>query len=372
MSTAPQSSPHSEPESIERLYVRLPTWVGDVVMATPTLDALRAALPQAQITFEGRGFMTGLLAGRGDHDAYITSPAKGAGATWRRGRGLAGLHFDAALLLADSVRSALPPWLARIPVRAGYARDPLRRALLTAHRPPPAGPDGRRIPVPMTGRYLELLPLLGLPVPDPAPPTRLVVDDAARQAVATRLYKVGVGAKPYVVASPGAAFGASKLYPPAQLAAALDGIAREAGLEVVLAPGPGEEHLCQQVLEAMETHATALVDPPTSLAELVSLVSAAELLVANDTGPRHVAVALGVPSVTLMGPTDRRHTDYQLEQQRVLREDVECSPCHKKICPIDHRCMTRLAPRRVIDAALEVLNEAAAGSPVRPEATMGP
>jgi heptosyltransferase-2 len=100
-----------------------------------------------------------------------------------------------------------------------------------------------------------------------------------------------------------------------------------------------------------------LDDPPTSLEELKALVAMSALMFSNDTGPRHMAVALGTPAVVTMGPTDPRHTDYQLERQRVLREDVECSPCHEKECPIDHRCMTRLSPARVVAAARELLAE---------------
>ncbi|RKY19570.1 MAG: lipopolysaccharide heptosyltransferase II [Planctomycetota bacterium] len=343
--------------SIGRLLVRLPNWVGDVVMATPTLDVLRAALPGAQIVLEGRAFMQDVLLGLESYDAFLPTPGKTLGESWRHGRALRREGFDAALLLTDSQRTALSPWIAGIPLRAGYARDLTRRLLLSQHRAPPQDAAGKRLPVPMVERYLDLLPLLGIERPAQAPATRLAVDDAARRAVAVRLMRSGVGASPYLLASPGAAFGASKLYPPPQLSAALDGISDACDLAVVLAPGPGEVNLCQEVIEGMQRPAALLHDPVTSLAEMAALLSASELLVGNDTGPRHMAVALGVPVVTLMGPTDPRHTAFQLERQRVLREDVDCSPCHKKICPSDHRCFTRLAPERVVAAAQELLDE---------------
>ena len=98
-----------------------------------------------------------------------------------------------------------------------------------------------------------------------------------------------------------------------------------------------------------------LADPVTDRAELVARVDGAELVLTNDTGPRHIAVARRTPVIVVMGPTDPRHTAHLLERQRVLREDVECSPCHLKVCPIDHRCMTRLAPERAIAAARALL-----------------
>jgi heptosyltransferase-2 len=86
-----------------------------------------------------------------------------------------------------------------------------------------------------------------------------------------------------------------------------------------------------------------------------ALVVRSRLVLTNDTGPRHIAVALDRPAVVVMGPTDPRHTAQHLERQRVLREPLECSPCQRKTCPIDHRCMTRLAPERAIAAAEELL-----------------
>ena len=92
-----------------------------------------------------------------------------------------------------------------------------------------------------------------------------------------------------------------------------------------------------------------------TLEDLKALVARATLLLTNDTGPRHIAVALDRPVITLIGPTDPRHTGHLLERQRVLQEDFDCVPCGKKVCPIDHRCMTRLSPGRVVDAAADLL-----------------
>ncbi len=93
------------------------------------------------------------------------------------------------------------------------------------------------------------------------------------------------------------------------------------------------------------------------LAEVKALVRRAKLLLTNDTGPRQIAIAVGTPVVVLMGPTDPRRTQQHMERQRVLREDVDCSPCQLKTCPIDHRCMTRLSPERAISAAQELIVE---------------
>jgi len=330
--------------------VRLPNWVGDVVMATPALRALRSAHPEAEITLEGRPFLAGLVCGLASVDVFLADPGRGALA---RARELRQRGFDWAVLLPDSTRAALGPFLARIPVRAGYAREPLRRALLT-HALPPPSEGGRRVPISMIERYLRITRALGCP--DAGSALELAVDAGARERALKRLAEAGLApGERTLVVTPGAAFGSSKLWPPESFAAAADAIARRHGLHAVLAPGPGEEAIARRIAETMQERAIVLADPPTSLAELVALVAGAALQLGNDTGPRHVAVACGVPAVVVMGPTDPRHTAHLLERQRVLREDVPCSPCHLKVCPIDHRCMTRVRPERVAAAAAELL-----------------
>ena len=319
-------------------------------MATPALRALRQAHPAAEVVLEGRPVLAGLVAGLPSIDAFLPD----RGGVWARTRSLRDPGFDWALGLPDSVRAALAPFLARIPVRVGYARDPARRILLTRSLELPSE-NGRRVPISMTERYLRLTRALGCA--DPEPGLELAVDPEARERVSRRLRESGVSdSDRLVVVTPGAAFGSSKLWPAHHFAAACDGIAEKLGLRAVLAPGPGEEPIAEAIARDTGSHALSLVDPPLGLAELVALIVGAALVLTNDTGPRHLAVALDRPVVVLMGPTDPRHTAHLLERQRVLREDVECSPCHLKVCPIDHRCLVRLRPERVILAAEELLS----------------
>ncbi|MEN8183460.1 MAG: lipopolysaccharide heptosyltransferase II, partial [Myxococcota bacterium] len=319
------------------------------VMATPALRALRAAHLDAEIVLEGRPFLAGLVKGLPSIDEFLPDP----GRTWARVRGLRRRRFDWAVLLPDSVRAALAPRLAGIPLRVGYARDRLRRALLSDALSPPMEGAGR-VPLSMVERYRRITRRLDCP--DVGEGLDLVVDEAARARMEERLQGSGVepGA-PYLVVTPGASYGSSKLWPTASFAAACDAISARHGLQVLLAPGPGEEAIAGEIVRAMHEPALSFQDPPTSLAELVALLDGARLQLGNDTGPRHVAVALGVPAVVVMGPTDPRHTAHLLERQRVLRVEVDCSPCGLKRCPIDHRCMTRVAPEQVAAAAAELL-----------------
>ena len=337
----------------ERILVRAPNWVGDVVMATPALRALRRTYVNTQIVVEARPHLRELLEPLASVDRFLPDPGRGLAALRRRVRGLREERFDWAVLLPDSQRSALGPFLARVPRRVGCARDPLRRVLLTESLPPPSA-DGRRVPISMIERYLRVARHLGCD--DAGDALEVPVTDDARAALAGRLAAAGIGAdQPLCLAVVGASYGSSKLWPPEHFAAACEAIAAELELHPVLAPGPGEEAVAAEVVAGMGAPAAVLTDPVLTLGQLAALCQRAALVVTNDTGPRQIAVALGIPTVVVMGPTDPRHTDHHLERQRVLRELVECSPCGLKHCPIDHRCMTRLEPRRVVNAARELL-----------------
>jgi heptosyltransferase-2 len=322
-------------------------------MSTPALRALRRAQPQAEIVLSGRPWVGELLAGIGSFDRFVDEPRRHFRATLAHAVALRREGFDWAVLFPDSVRVALAPFLARIPLRIGYARNALRRALLTRVLAPPRTPEGARRPVSMIERYLDVVRPLGCT--DAGHELDLLVSPSAAEQVAARLERARLGGAGLLVVCPGAHYGASKLWPPEHFARACD-LLSERGLHTVLAPGPGETEIAGAITKAMKSAALNLVDPVIGLPELAALIARARLLLVNDTGPRQMAVALGTPVVTVMGPTDPRHSHHLLERQRVLREDVDCSPCHLKTCPIDHRCMTRLRPERVVAAAGELLD----------------
>jgi heptosyltransferase-2 len=322
-------------------------------MSTPALRALRRAQPQAEIVLSGRPWVGELLAGIGSFDRFVDEPRRHFRATLAHAVALRREGFDWAVLFPDSVRVALAPFLARIPLRIGYARNALRRALLTRVLAPPRTPEGARRPVSMIERYLDVVRPLGCT--DAGHELDLLVSPSAAEQVAARLERARLGGAGLLVVCPGAHYGASKLWPPEHFARACD-LLSERGLHTVLAPGPGETEIAGAITKAMKSAALNLVDPVIGLPELAALIARARLLLVNDTGPRQMAVALGTPVVTVMGPTDPRHSHHLLERQRVLREDVDCSPCHLKTCPIDHRCMTRLLPERVVAAAGELLD----------------
>jgi len=324
-------------------------------MATPALRALRDRHPDAKITLEGRPALEPLLRGLPFYDEFLPDPqTHSLGGAAARAMGLRRRGHDLALLLPDSARAALGPFLAGIPHRVGYARDPLRRALVNDPIDTPRGPDGRRLPIPMVERYLRLTRHLNCP--DRGEHEELVVDRNDTAKLEIELAALGIETdEPVLTVSPGAGFGPSKLWPAKNFAAACQELSQRFGMRPVLAPAPNEVDIAASIANLSPHIAIWRADASATLGGLKALVARSRLVLSNDTGPRHIAVALGVPVVTVMGPTDPRHTAVNLELQRVLREDVACSPCQKKVCPIDHRCMTRLAPERVVEAAAELM-----------------
>ena len=297
----------------------------------------------------------GLFRGLDHFDRFLPIASKRLGETLSRLRALREREFDWALLFPDSTRVALEAWLGGARQRVGYGRDPLRRCLLSSHIDHPME-GGRRVPFSMIERYLRITRLCG--VADAGRSLDLCVDAGAAERVARRL--ADLGAPPdaaLVVVAPGAAFGPSKLWPTRHFARACDLLEQRMGLLPVLvgAPNPQEIRIVEEVAAQTRRGCISLAHQAGDLEDLKALVAAAALVVCNDAGTRHVAVALERPVITLMGPNDPRHTHHLLERQRVLYEEVDCRPCGRPTCPIDHRCLENLRPERVLEAAGELL-----------------
>ncbi len=340
--------------SPERILVRAPSWIGDAVMATPTLRALRGHFPSAEIVAEGRPGILELWRGLPSLDAFLPDPGTGLRGLGDRVDGLRRQRFDRAVLLPDSVRAALGPFLAGIPHRTGYARDPLRRALLTqtlrARRA-----RGRPHPLPTVQRYLAIAEALGARALGTR--TELRVPEAGRAGLAGRLQGLGIARhESLLVVAPGAGFGPSKRWPAERFAAAADALVRRYALRGLVAPGPGEEILARRV-ERASTAGLRALRGALGIGEWLALTERAQLVLANDAGARHVAVALGRPVVTLLGPTHPAHGHSDAAAQRVLRRPPPCSPCQRRTCPFDHGCMTAVSVEEVVAAAAELLGD---------------
>ena len=325
-----------------RLLIRAPNWVGDAMLSLPAVRDLRRNFPEARIEVLARAWVSDLYRAVTEVDGVRVSRGFRQDVPSLRG------DFDAAVLLPNSFGSAAQLFLARIPERWGYATDG-RGWLLTRRARLPAEVRGRS----QVYYYRAMLAGIGLSLSD-SPETSLRCPEPWQARGGELLGDEG----PWLGVNAGAFFGSAKRWLPSRYAAVADDLARRSGLRVVLLGGPAERPLAEFIADSMQTPSRVLCGE-TSLAELVGVLSRLRLLVTNDSGPMHVAAALGIPMVAIFGPTDWRETAPVAEHHRLLREPVPCAPCLLRDCPIDHRCMTRISVESVAGAAASLLEETA-------------
>ena len=339
------------PERIPyRILVRATNWVGDAVMSLPALRALRQRYPQAHIAILAKPWVADLYRRENVCDDLIPYTALTFFEKWTAARSLRPHNFDTAILLQNAFEAAAIAYLAGIPQRIGYARD--GRGFLLTHA----------IPVPHHGEtprherfyYLELLRRAGilesLPQSDSI---RLESAPAARTAGLERFRQHGLG-DIVIGVSPGAAYGTAKRWLPERFAEAANRLANELSASVAIFGSKVERELCASVAASIAAPVKNFAGE-TTLSEFIDLAAACRVYLTNDSGAMHIASALGVPTVAVFGATDDQTTGPTGPLARVVRETVECSPCLKRECPIDHRCMTRVSAIRVADTALELL-----------------
>ncbi len=336
------------------ILVRATNWVGDAVMSLPALRALRQRFPRARISILAKPWVADLYRREPFCDEIIPYTPRTVAEKWAAARALRPRKFDTAILLQNAFEAAAIAYLAAIPERIGYARD--GRGFLLTHAIPV--PRRGEIPRHESFYYLELLRRAG--ILDEMPVNELVHLEgapAARAAGLERFHQLGLG-ETVIGVSPGAAYGTAKRWLPERFADSAIRVANELGAAVAIFGSKGERELCQSVATSVSA---SIVKPvknfagETSLAEFIDLAAACRVYLTNDSGAMHIASALGVPTVAIFGATDDQATGPTGPLAKVVREQVECSPCLKRECPIDHRCMTRVDAARVAQTALELL-----------------
>ncbi|MCX8044323.1 MAG: lipopolysaccharide heptosyltransferase II [Desulfobacterota bacterium] len=341
-----------------RILLRLPNWVGDLVMCTPALRSIRHRYPSAHISAIVKPSLTSIIKNSPFIDQIIEYEPKGRDqGIYRYIRFIMTLrkqHFDIGIAFTSSFSSAQLLFLAGIPIRVGYDRN-LRGWMLT-HRKMPLRNHGRIVPMNKVDLDLGLCELLGCTDLNPRPelyPGPQAIDEADRL-----LQRHGI--KPhdiFIVIIPGATYGPSKCWKREYFAQVADALIDEYDAKIIFAAGPGELPIVQDIIRFMNHRPIGIDDTVLPLDTLMALVQRCTIMITNDTGPRHFAVAFDKPVVVIMGSTDPRHTDCNLEKSVVLQEQVPCGPCHLRRCPIDHRCMALITPDRVLAAARKMIED---------------
>lgn len=331
----------------KKILVRMPNWIGDAVMAIPTLSALRARFPDSRITLLAKPPVAALFEHHPVIDRLLVyeSPGRHAGITglWRLVRSIREGRFDLAFLLQNAFEAALITAAAGIPERVGYAADG-RRFLLTKSFNKKSAPRHQR------EAYLHLMDLMKTEGEFDRRPF-LVITEKERQSASDLLLAEGIARWEQVIGiNPGAAYGSSKRWDPARFAAVADRMQERFSAKIVIFGGPAEVAIAEEVRRNMRRPAAVLAGK-TTVRTMMALIARCRLFITNDSGPMHIASALGVPVVAVFGPTNPDATSPAGSDDLIVQRKVECAPCTHRECPIDHRCMTGVSVEAVAEAA---------------------
>ena len=326
-----------------KILIVAPNWIGDALLAQPLFARLRKKTPGAVIDALAPPWTAPVLRRMPEINEVMAAPfAHGElklAARWRLGRSLRSRRYDEAIVLPNTLKSALIPFFAGIPLRTGFVGE-LRYGLLNlVHKL-----DEKRMPL-MAERYAQLAEKPGTKPALPLPETKLAIDETN---LIIALGRLGLSrAKPIAAFCPGAEYGSSKRWPVMHFAA----LARRLvtlGCAVWLFGSEKDRAIGEEIAVASEGAATNLCGR-TDLASAIDLLSLAEVVVSNDSGLMHVAAGVGRPVVALYGSSSPEHTPPRARTFRIVRTGIECSPCFARDCPLGHfKCMNDLAPERVM------------------------
>jgi heptosyltransferase II len=338
------------------LAIFLPNWVGDLVMATPTLRAVRRHFgPSSRICAILRPQLAELLDGTDWFNERIYFDPKSHRKEHGRLALVAGMRqrrIDLSLLLTNSLHTAALAWLGGARQRVGYARD-WRSWFLTM--PLSAPRDGRKYrPAPMVESYLALACAIGCPHESPQLELKITAAEVAEADRVWRRLGLPTGAPAcesrVVALNSSGAYGAAKLWPIEHCAKLARQIVEQLEHDVLIFCGPGEQDAAREIVSrAGSPRVVSLADQAVSLGLTKGCLARCRLMVSTDSGPRHVAAALGKPVITLLGPTLPVWIENPSVRGRMLRAELDCLGCGKRTCPLGHhRCMRDLTPERVL------------------------
>ncbi len=335
-----------EKSKIYKILVRVPNWIGDVVMSMPALEGLRSNFPSARLTVVAKPWVIDLLDANPSVDeivAYDTKsgPLAGPRSILAMAKRIREANYDMAVLFQNAFEAALLVWLGKVRHRVGYSTD--GRAILLTHA----------IPRPKTGYrsrhqvdyYINLLRSIGLKIASRDPRLFLSEElkDRARQFMSRHEFdpdRITVGL------APGAMYGEAKRWPAARFAQVADLAVDRWNANILIFGSEKEKHIGEAVQKAMR-HPSIDLSGKTSLGQAIELVSICSFFVTNDSGLMHISAALGVPTLAIFGSTDPTATGPRGPKTRIIYHEVDCAPCLRPTCSKDFRCMLSIEPDEV-------------------------
>ncbi len=350
-SRAPENARLRKPfREVQRLLVKMPNWLGDVVMSLPAVESLRGLFPHAKIACLIKEGLADAVRNFNALDFTIAyEHGSGIQAVWKRLRTIRNVRrnfFDAVVLLTNSFESALWMYLSGIPLRVGYRTA--GRGFLLTH-------SVRRNPSPghQIQYYLDLVAALGEAGEPSAPSVRISPRD--REWADDFIRSMGVSSKETLVGlCPGAAYGAAKMWLGGRFIQVSRRICEHSSARFLVFGGKSDSEACSTVADGIGEMAINLCGK-TTLRELAALMERCALVISNDSGPLHLAAAAGTPVIGIFGSTDPTRTAPP-QNCTVIKKSVPCSPCFKRECPTDFQCMTSISAEEVYQEAAQILS----------------
>jgi heptosyltransferase-2 len=342
-----------KPEHIQRLLIRSANWIGDAVMTTPAVRAIRKGFPNAHISILAKPWVAPVFENSEHIDQLLIYDGerrhKGFSGKFRLARDLKKYDFDATILLQNAFEAALITFFAGIPIRIGYNTD-ARRLLLT-HAVPRTKEIKKKH---QTEYYLNILRGIGMAQDNRDLYLKLSQKDRLRAE--NILLKQHLSLEDKLIGiNPGATYGPAKQWPADRYARLADRLMSSSGARVIIFGGPDDKALGRKISQKMR-HQPVDLSGNTSLGEAMALIERCDLFITNDSGLMHVAAALDVPLVAVFGSTNPITTGPLGFNSKVVQADVPCSPCLKSECPEGHlNCMDKIDVDRVFDSVKELL-----------------
>lgn len=338
----------------------LPNWIGDVVMATPALRAVRDRFPKSEIVGVMRPYVADVVAGTGLLDRNLLHDPRGDDPQrrgWRFARQLRRERFDLALLLPNSLRSGWLAWVSGAKRRVGFGRYGRSPLLTDALKPKP-----KSQPHPVLDEYLRLARHLGCDARTREMELATTDDDESRFEDFRRRHSKVLPRDGFVCLNPGGAFGAAKHWPSESFGRLAKRLVDELDKSVLILCGPAERETAREIARLAERpqRVVSLAKETPGIGLTKAAVKHAQLLITTDSGPRHFAPPFDVPVVTLFGPTHIEWSETSYPKATHLQIDVDCGPCQQRVCPLQHhRCMRDLTVDQVFAAAARHLSDGA-------------
>lgn len=337
---------------MNRILIIAPNWIGDAVMSQPLLATLKVIYPQSQIDVLASPWVAPIYRACAEVHQVIEARLEHKQLQWNLRKQLAKQlelnQYDACFVLPNSLKSALIPWLANIPLRIGY-RGEMRFGLINLSLDNPSKTNRP----PMANHYLALCNVIDHPedieINKPADP-KLNISLTAKQSVSARLQADSIKDKSIYILCPGAEYGVTKRWPTEHFATlAQQLITDEPDAHVILLGGKGDHALGEQInAQAGNNSQIHNWCGETSLDEAIALIGMSKALVSNDSGLMHIGSALKVPQVAIFGSSDPHHTPPLSDKAQVIWLNLPCSPCHKRECPLGHlKCLKDISPENV-------------------------